>query len=211
MTRSDASEPASFDPDTYGSSNLHKYESESRLYQWHLDAFHDTLSDLVAEADPATLLDAGCGEGVVTELIRRRHPHLELTGIDLSGPAIAYARHEYGSEIRFEVGSLYDLPYEASAFDTVLCSEVLEHLERPKEALMELGRVAREHVLLTVPLEPYFEVTNRIGRWLGLSPDPGHVQFWTHRGFRRLVRDHLVDPAFRTKHVYQLALGGAPE
>lgn len=207
MTASDASEPAAFDLDTYGSSNLHKYESESRLYRWHLDAFHEALSDLIAEADPASMLDAGCGEGVVTEIIRRRHPHLDLTGVDLSSPAIAYARQEYGSRIRFEVGSVYDLSYEDSAFDTVLCSEVLEHLERPEEALRELRRVAREHVVLTVPLEPYFEVINRIGRWLGLSPDPGHVQFWTHRDFRRLVRDHLEDPTFRIKHVYQLALG----
>lgn len=211
MTLSNGSETASFEPDAYESPNLHKYESENRLYEWHLEAFHETISELLAEAAPETLLDAGCGEGVLTEKMRRRHSHLDLTGIDLDPSAIEYARRVHGSQIRFEVGSVYDLPFEAGSFDTVLCSEVLEHLKRPEKALNELGRVAGQHVLLTVPREPYFELTNRIGRWLGLSPDPGHVQFWTYRTFRRLVRAHVEDPIFRTKHVYQLALGRAPE
>lgn len=193
----------------YTSPNLRKHTAENPLYRWHLEAFHDTLYEMLERAEPGSVLDAGCGEGFVTGYLKRRDPSLELTGLDVDEEAVAYARSRFGDEACFETGSIYDLPYADARFDVTLCSEVIEHLDRPGEAVRELRRVARSHVLLTVPREPYFEMTNRLGRWLGLSPDPGHVQFWTYRAFRAFVADHLETPVFRTKHVYQLALGRA--
>ncbi|MEO8601868.1 MAG: methyltransferase domain-containing protein [bacterium] len=55
------------------------------------------------------------------------------------------------------------LPFADGAFDVVLCSEVLEHLVRPVEAIAELRRVARRAVILT-SLEALS--VNRWERWL---------------------------------------------
>lgn len=195
--------------ESYDSPNLRKHSATNPLYRWHLEAFQETLYEMLAGTRPETVLDAGCGEGFVTAYLAGRDPDLQLRGIDASSEAIAYARVHFGDRAEFETGSVYDLPYETDRFDAVLCSEVLEHLDRPGEAISELRRVARSHVLITVPLEPYFEWTNRLGRWLGLSPDPGHLQFWTHPEFRAFIEAHLDAARFRRKHVYQLALGGA--
>lgn len=47
---------------------------------------------------------------------------------------------------------LPNLPYPDGAFDTVICSDVLEHIgQHHKEALDELMRVARRKVIITVP------------------------------------------------------------
>ena len=46
---------------------------------------------------------------------------------------------------------LPELPYEDNSFDTVICSDVLEHLPCHKDALEELSRVARRKVVITVP------------------------------------------------------------
>lgn len=46
---------------------------------------------------------------------------------------------------------LPELPYEDGAFDTVICSDVLEHLYNDKEALEELSRVTRKKLIITVP------------------------------------------------------------
>lgn len=128
--------------------------------------------------------------------------------MDLSEAAICYARcHTNGSGARYITGDLYALPFEDDTFDTVLCSEVLEHLDHPGRAFRELRRVARRAVVVSVPREPYFRWLSGAGRALGLSPDPGHVNFWTKPGFQRFVRSHLSQPQFRTKHVYQLAWG----
>lgn len=198
-----------FDPATYESSNIRKYRTNNWLYRKHIEQFQECLFELLTRSDPTSVLDAGCGEGFVAQYLKRRDPSLEVTGIDRNAQAVAYARQVMEVDATFQTGDLYALPFSDGSFDTVVCSEVLEHLDRPDAAVEELKRVARNHVLITVPLEPLFQGVNNIGQWLGLCPDPGHCQFWTHDDFKAFIRDHLEDPFFRKKHVYQLTLGKA--
>ena len=191
----------------YDSSNLQKYTSGNPIYHWHLRQFMHELYEMLASTAPTTVLDAGCGEGFVTRFLNAQNADWQLAGVDLSEQAVAYARHHSDGEVRYAVGDLYDLPFEDNAFDTVLCSEVLEHLDHPDRAFRELRRVARRSVVVTVPREPYFRWLNDLGQALGLSPDPGHVNFWNEQGFRRFVERHLHRPRFATKHIYQLARG----
>ena len=199
--------PMEASPSTsYRSPNHHKYTVDNALYQRHLQAFLDVLCGLLDQSAPETVLDAGCGEGFVVDRIARHDPSLAITGIDLSEGAIAYAREHFGRQATFLTGSIYDLPFEADAFDTVVCSEVLEHLDEPARALRELRRVARRYVLVTVPREPYFQWLNTMGQWLGISPDPGHVNFWTKAGFQEFIHPPFSEVQFAWKHIYQLAL-----
>jgi ubiquinone/menaquinone biosynthesis C-methylase UbiE len=119
---------------------------------------------------------------------------------------VAYARARFGSVASFDHGSILDLPYGDATRDLVLCSEVLEHLPRPGTAVAELKRVARTHVLITVPLEPYFQALNDVAQWLGISGDPEHVQFWNHASFQAFIKTHFDQATFARKHIYQLAL-----
>lgn len=48
------------------------------------------------------------------------------------------------------VANAHDLPYPANAFDVALCTEMLEHDDRPWLTVIELARVASAHVLVTV-------------------------------------------------------------
>lgn len=191
---------------SYSSSNHHKYTHQNRFYQWHLQAFLDSVYALLEQTDARTVLDAGCGEGFVTHALARKNPDLHLTGMDLSAEAVAYAEQHFGDLARFRTGNLYKLPFSDNSFDVVLCSEVLEHLEDTDRAVAELKRVARQYVLITVPREPYFKWLNDIGRSLGISPDPGHVNFWTKKTFQMFIDAHFDSAVFAWKHVYQLAL-----
>lgn len=189
----------------YHSSNHHKYTVDNRLYQWHLRQFLNCLYDMLDGTSPRTVLDAGCGEGFVADFIKRQDADLHITGVDLSEEAIRYARERFGEQARFCTGDLYDLPFPDNSFDTVLCSEVLEHLEAPGQAAGELGRVARNYVVITVPLEPYFKLLNDLGQRMGLSPDPGHVNFWTKEDFQAFIERHYEEAEFDWKHIFQLA------
>lgn len=194
------------DPDAPPTSaNLDKYASDSRLYWQFLGAFHDALLGMVRATAPGSVLDAGCGEGFVTALLARELPDATLQGIDVSPDAIAYARQHHNHCATFHTGSLYVLPFPDGAFDTVVCSEVLEHLEDPDAAVAELKRVARRAVVITVPREPYFRVLNGLGRVLGRAPDPGHVNFWTKQSFQAFIHRHFETPSFAWKHIFQLA------
>ena len=190
---------------TYHSNNHHKYTYENRFYQWHLDVFMDRLAAMVAETKPGTLLDAGCGEGFAISALHKRLPDIRYTGLDLSEEAIAYAEAHHGEQARFRTGSVYKLPFSDNSFDTVLCSEVLEHLDDPDRAVAELRRVARNHVIITVPREPYFKWLNDVGQLLKIGLDPGHVNFWTKKTFQDFIRQHFEDPDFEWVHIYQLA------
>ena len=192
--------------ETYQSANYQKYTHGNRLYQWHLQAFLQSVYTLLEQANPQSVLDAGCGEGFVTRYLAQQNPALRLTGMDLSPDAVAYAQTQFGELATFRTGSIYKLPFSDNSFDVVLCSEVLEHLDDTDRAIHELKRVARHHVLITVPREPYFKWLNDIGRSLGVSPDPGHVNFWTKTSFQTFIQSHFEAPVFAWKHVYQMAL-----
>jgi SAM-dependent methyltransferase len=83
------------------------------------------------------------------------------------------------------LGSVDALPFAARTFDVVTCLEVLEHLNDPRPAALELGRVARRAVVLSVPYEPYFRLGNVLrGKHLSrLGDHPEHVQHWNLRTF----------------------------
>lgn len=198
--------PAHFS-EPYTSANKQKYSRSSRIAQWHLRSVMEAIYQLIAQTGGASVLDAGCGEGFVTDYLARRDSSLRLTGVDRSRKAIAYAEDMFGERARFRMGNLYKLPFSDNSFDVVLCSEVLEHLDDADLATRELIRVARRHVVITVPNEPYFTWLNDLARALGISMDPGHVNFWTKSSFKAFICSHFDNPVFSRKHIiYQLAL-----
>ena len=191
---------------SYRSTNLNKHTTSNWFYRKHLESFYEELSKAVGSTGCTTLLDAGCGEGFVVDFLAREHPDLKISGVDISEDAIEYAKKNFGDEARFRTGSVYKLPFSDKSFDAVLCSEVLEHLDDPNRAVAELKRVARDYVIITVPLEPYFQWLNNMSQWLRLGPDAEHVNFWTSTTFQAFVRVHFDDPQFSWKQLYQIAV-----
>jgi SAM-dependent methyltransferase len=92
------------------------------------------LERLVRWADfppDSSVLDAGCGPGLVAEaLLRAGH---RVLGIDLSAEMIARARKRcepFGERVRFEQGSLFEARLTGS-FDAAISRSVLHHLIDP--------------------------------------------------------------------------------
>ena len=71
--------------------------------------------------------------------------------------------------------------------------EVLEHIPDPEQMLPILKQLARGHVLLSVPREPFFCALNFMrGKNLRrLGNDPEHVNHWGRRGFFRFIEPHF--------------------
>ena len=83
------------------------------------------------------VLDAACGSGYGSMLLASARSY---RGIDLDARAVAEARQEF-PEFSFGVGSVFDLPFEDSAFGAVVSFETLEHVPNPGCALGEFARV----------------------------------------------------------------------
>jgi ubiquinone/menaquinone biosynthesis C-methylase UbiE len=98
-----------------------------------------------------TLLDVGAGNGAFMHYLESRSTHLTLLGLERSRMAISYALCE--SEIRYGVAE--NVPLEDGSFDLVSALEVLEHLPYAvyERALQEMERVARKHIIVSVPYE----------------------------------------------------------
>jgi SAM-dependent methyltransferase len=99
-----------------------------------------------------TVLDAGCGDGVLSTLMAERGAR--VTGLDLSAANLASAGRRAGSgpgPPAFVLGDTRTLPVRDASVDVVVSCHVLEHLPDPRPALSELRRVARERVLIAMP------------------------------------------------------------
>lgn len=83
-------------------------------------------------------LDAACGEGYGTELLRRAGAE-RAVGIDVDEVTVKAARERYGAD--FEVAAVERLPFEDDAFDLVASFETIEHVEDAEAAVRELRRV----------------------------------------------------------------------
>lgn len=83
------------------------------------------------------VLDVGCDVRVLKQL----RPDLEYTGIDVAGDP----------DFVIDLERAPRLPFEDASFDTVVCSEVLEHLDNLHQVFGELVRVSRQHLLISLP------------------------------------------------------------
>ncbi len=173
--------------------NLQKYESPNPIQRWLIQHFLDRITQLTVRVGPQTVFDAGCGEGFVhNHLAARLGAGVTYTGLDRSPEALAEGR-DRGSPASLLRGSLLELPVTGGSFDLVVCTEVLEHLAQPEQALDELCRVTRRFVLLSVPCEPFFAGLNFVrGKNLRrLGSDDDHRQHWTRWGFLQFARRRL--------------------
>lgn len=167
-------------------SNYRKHMSDNPIQRRLIDRFHTRITEIVVGLQPSTLLDAGCGEGFVADIFQKAMPGARITGFDVLEDSVKLAslRNPLAS---FAVGDIYDTGFEDSSFDVVYCLEVLEHLHEPDRALRELARVARKHVVLSVPHEPFFCLANAArGKNLDITPkgsDPDHRNFWSREKF----------------------------
>ena len=91
----------------------------------------------------ARILDVACGGGLVSFPLA--DAGFDVLGVDLAEGAIEAARQRASasSTVAFEVGDAYALEAEDASFDAVLLLDMLEHVERPADVLVEAARVVR--------------------------------------------------------------------
>jgi SAM-dependent methyltransferase len=151
-----------------------------------------------------SVLDVGCGTGVMFELIRERRPDLDYLGIDVTGQFVAAARERFPADAaRFREGSLYDLDRLPGEFDAVLCRHILEHLPDYAPAVQRLYGRARRKLILVFYLPPrplrlrrkrderfergFYTHTYDLGRFVehlttGLVPPAGEIRIHPRQG-----------------------------
>ena len=170
-----------------------KYGSQNPLVRRLMAGFQGCLDELVARAAPDSLLDVGCGEGLLVQRIAQRLPSARVVGVDLQEHSIqeGWARHE-APNLEYRAMDGRSLPFADGEFDTVSAIELLEHVPDPDSMLAEIARCARRHVLASVPREPLWRALNLArGAYVSqLGNTPGHLNHWSRRAFVRMMDAH---------------------
>ena len=136
------------------------------------------LQQALAAVEPgSTVLDAACGTGRVTALLRGKG--FRPTGYDISEAMINVARRRLESlgypEVTFAAGDAGHLPYPARSFDAATCVGLLMHLDADARVgvLRQLARVARGRLVVQYGfVHPFNQARERLTGHV-----PGNVRY----------------------------------
>jgi ubiquinone/menaquinone biosynthesis C-methylase UbiE len=166
-----------------------KYGSTNPVVRRLMANFEGTLEELFRRAAPGSLLDVGCGEGVLTHAWAQRIEG-RVVGIDLDDPQLHEQwKRRQAPNLEYRVMKAESLPFADNEFEVASAIEVLEHVPDPEHTVSEMARVASGHLLVSVPREPLWRGLNMArGAYLrDLGNTPGHVNHWSKRGFVQLL------------------------
>ena len=186
-----------------------KYGSQNPVVRRLMAGFERTLDQLFAQADPGSVLDIGCGEGVLTQRWASRLGSGRVVGVDLDDPKL---RSEWATRTRgnleFRTTAGRRLEFATDEFDLVAAIEALEHIPEPELTIAEMARVARRSLLVSVPREPLWRILNvaRGAYVRELGNTPGHVNHWSQRTFVRELARHGEIVEVRTPFPWTMLL-----
>lgn len=137
-----------------------------------------------------SVLDVGCGPGSITRDFAELVAPGTVTGVDSSSEVLAAASTtaaEHGvTNVRFQEGDAYALPFPDNSFDVVHAHMVLQHLQDPVAALREMARVCKNGGVIAV----------RDSDYLGFQwyPENAGIQKWLTT-YVAIARGNGAEPA----------------
>lgn len=168
--------------------SLRSYLSDDRI------AFFEEVVALCDQydipLDGRRVADIGSGTGYLLRLAGQRAPGSELHGYDTFSEMLELAR-ELCPQGLFEAASVYSVDEQ---FDVVFCTEMLEHMVDPEEALKRLSRATEEGgtLILTVP-----DGRRDRGQAGEMREDGssywGHINFWSPESWPIFLNKALPD------------------
>jgi ubiquinone/menaquinone biosynthesis C-methylase UbiE len=136
------------------------------------------------------VLDAGCGDGFVTNAISKLPNVDEAIGLDISGTAIRIAQSKY-PHLDFKVGQVTDLPFESNYFDAITAIELIEHIYDVEQMFREFCRVLKSggyFIATTTDFNLPKKVMIALFFWdKYFHPTNPHIRFYSKKSLERIM------------------------
>ena len=140
-----------------------EYKKEDRDTQrFKTRAAHDLggrVDDVLKEIEPNdSVLDIGTGAGNFIRQLRNQRKDFRITICDFSKNAIDYAKDMADDSFVADITCGLNIP--DNHYDVVIATELIEHLESPQNAILEMTRIAKKKVIIQCPYKE--NLTDRI-------------------------------------------------
>ena len=123
--------------------------------KWRKEVYYPMRTNWLVGQLPTKIsgkvLDAGCGDGGMSEVVKKNYPSVDMYGVDISKKGVGIAKKR---GIKTKVADLNKkIPYGNNFFDFVIAHEVIEHLVDPDTFLEESVRVLKKggYLVVTTP------------------------------------------------------------
>lgn len=153
------------------------------------------IRNLCGVGEGVSILDAGCGSGFFSRVLASGDENIRVTGVDLDGGLIGYAKKESEGDPRMEFlqADVCSLPFKDSEFDGVTSHTFLTSVNDPDRAMKEMIRVLKPGGILSCIVAMNFEDS---------ASSPGYypAECGFYREFELLYRKlwrayEMIDPA----------------
>lgn len=175
-----------------------KYTSSGKLGNMLVDNYFRSVEKLLGKVPAQVLnnsnvLEVGCGPGFSSEkIVSMLDRSTKFFISDYEKENVDDARKKLGDRANVSLENIYSLDREDKGISLIFVLEVLQHLEKPEEALEEVKRVGSHYFILGVPREPVWRILNMLrGKYLkDFGNTPGHLQHWSKKRFKKFLEDN---------------------
>ncbi len=134
---------------------VHGYDSRENIrLQDQASTLVELLHSDTCYPAGSRILEAGCGVGAQTITLAQNSPHASIISVDIAENSLREAKkaiEQAGlSNVNFQQGDIFHLPFENESFDHLFLCFVLEHLAQPLEAIVCLKKLLKVGGTMTV-------------------------------------------------------------
>jgi len=159
--------------------------------------FYDTFNHYVYKQIPSgkRILDIGCGTGLLGKILRSEGKVSYIVGIEKDKYMAEIAKPNYDMIVNTDIENVSNLPLDKSFFDVIIFSDILEHLKKPLEVLINFTQYLSEDGFFLISVPNIAFISIRLSLLFGNFDyslqggilDENHLQFFTRKSLKRLL------------------------
>lgn len=120
-------------------------KSKNPTFRKYINTILTDLLNIIDRTNSITILDAGCGDGVLLYFLHKNRPNLNLFGFDFIEDAIKYAKKKLRKKAEVFVFDIRNIEKLDRTFDLVICTETIDHVLHPDQ-VSDPNELRRFHV-----------------------------------------------------------------
>src|SRR6266404_39622 len=137
--------------DTFSGETTYDFYSKPLMRAFDKERYQNYanwVSSFLGQCQPQSVLEIGCGQAWVLELLQEVYPSIRFHGLE---PSASATRHANEAGIQVQQGNVHSHSFSAGQFDFVYCINVLEHVSDPIGFLRQVsGLLANDGAALII-------------------------------------------------------------